>query len=37
MCMGGGPGVLPGKNFLFKVAKPLKFNSKHFGNPRDTG
>ena len=34
--MGVG-GLPPGKNFRFKVAKPLKFNSKHFGNPRDTG
>ena len=40
MCVcggGGGPVVLPGKNFRFKVAKPLKLNSKHFDNPRDTG
>ena len=25
----GGPGVLPRKNFKFKVAKPLKFNSQN--------
>ena len=35
--MWGVRGCSPGKFFRFKVAKPLKFNSKHLGNPRDTG
>ena len=34
---GGVRGSSAGNIFRFKVAKPLKFNSKHFGNPRNTG
>ena len=34
---GGGPGSSSEKFSVLRWLNPLKFHSKHFGNPRDTG